>query len=539
MIINVDGKKLYSELIKRKYKEKTIYFLFKINENNLKVKDIIEVDIEKLKNKMLFNNEKIGSMKKFNEWYYDILNMVYFYKIRERESLYERAEDYEYLDIILQPAWNTNFKFQISDYLSPKSSEISVIDRNFPLFVTGGKGQGKTFIVLQTAIEYVLKLKEERDIEFNVLIFKKHNKLELLKPLENKIISEFDVEEVFKKSDILVFDDIHYMCEYIIEGKFPAEVLIFLLKKVIEKAKESKVILVSEDQLSYYADILDEEELYDLLPYFGEIRGDLKGDWNRIKEEKEKVNRIANAVISPINDSDYKFMLQSVGINEEDDVDDTFFFLYLYRNFSGVSPREMVRFIKLFGRQKICFSNFIKMTKDKLKEMGKEEFLPLLDYSIIPRIELNEYKKIKRRFDTFGDFNVYMKEAENLVKEIENIILQQRFVINMFFKEKRLEKNIEFIVSGKRVSKTVEMYLKICKLVESNSEIYNKVFPSSLKKVNRFKFFPIEIYRVISDLEERGFGNFWNKIDIYYRPYNNYMLLQGPVDLVWKKEYAY
>jgi len=143
------------------------------------------------------------------------------------------------------------------------------------------KGAGKTLSIMQLVRKIVTSTNELPV----VCIFRKNEKFEILDPHhfanecawgeERLKLFKLRPEKLLDKANLVIFDDFHYMCEYVIDGKIPIEYLLDAMNAVIHAVEgelKPKCILISENQLAYYAEIFEDYRFDELLPAFGEIR---------------------------------------------------------------------------------------------------------------------------------------------------------------------------------------------------------------------------------------------------------------------------
>ena len=136
-------------------------------------------------------------------------------------------------------------------------------------FLLGVKGTGKTFNTL-LALNKAVRLNQEIkpcyisfDVNQKVVYIKKPSTY-----LSTEPIIEFDnFEEYISWANLIIFDEIHYYLEYLIESKLSIEPFITLVNKILEK--KCKVLLISENVLLSYAEKLQSEQFNKLCLSFG------------------------------------------------------------------------------------------------------------------------------------------------------------------------------------------------------------------------------------------------------------------------------
>ncbi len=208
------------------------------------------------------------------------------------EKLKARAENYSIDELKSMKSINSRLYFQLQDYI--------INNRGHPLFLIGGRGFGKTFNVLMviTSPKCVGRITTVRSTNIDnelinenkknerkrkkklkllvksptVFIFKKNEKQEIWKPIEGEYIKSSNLSEIFNTSSILVFDDIHYICERVLKNEISVDFLVDLFKNILEATKlEIPTIIISDEMLSWYAGQMENDELDDLILMFGEV----------------------------------------------------------------------------------------------------------------------------------------------------------------------------------------------------------------------------------------------------------------------------
>jgi hypothetical protein len=144
-------------------------------------------------------------------------------------------------------------------------------------FLLGRKGTGKTFntlLALNKSIRQNKNLIRPCYISFDLnqkVVYIKNPLSYATKEqwLEGKIeLIEFDsFEKYIEWSNCIIFDEIHYLLEYIIETGKSIDPFINLMNKIFEK--NCKIMLISEDILMSYAEKLQDKRFDELCLKFG------------------------------------------------------------------------------------------------------------------------------------------------------------------------------------------------------------------------------------------------------------------------------
>ena len=189
-----------------------------------------------------------------------------------------------------------NKLYDLSDYEGEK--EIK--------FLVGPKGMGKTYSLMQ-ALNTGLKI--NKNYIPLVLQYKNNESIALMKMTNILEKEEWGdrldkirdarkngLDGMFEKADMIIIDDLHYMCEDVLYGNMNVDELVGLLESVKKYSEENKrIVLVSENPLNYYAEMIQDSRLNKLLPYFG-FR-----DNNRVEESNIEQNVSSMSYMEIIN----------------------------------------------------------------------------------------------------------------------------------------------------------------------------------------------------------------------------------------------
>jgi hypothetical protein len=251
-------------------------------------------------------------------------------------KLEERAENHSYEDLKELKYENWVVTNLVRYYISSPT--------NYPIFLLGPRGIGKTFNVLKALS---IELNENKEFIPVVFTYPPGGPSEVLDPLK---LASRDVwgerysilqscrtnEDFINNSTLVVYDDIHYRFANILKGREDPSNLSNELSKVLERAKDGKkVVLISEDPLLAYI-----EELYrqgfdrEILKQFDEISLKL-GKYPRIQnttyEERQKfrqeINTIAFREFPARSPRDIQYILEDYKIKIDDQ---TVYFLHFF-----------------------------------------------------------------------------------------------------------------------------------------------------------------------------------------------------------------
>jgi len=135
-------------------------------------------------------------------------------------------------------------------------------------FLLGVKGTGKTFntlLALNKAVSCNSEIKPcyiSFDVNQKIVYIKKPS------TYLTQSMNEFDTfEEYLSWANLIIFDEIHYYLEYLIENNLSVQPFLTLIQKILEK--NCKVLLISENILLSYAEKLQSEQFNKLCLSFG------------------------------------------------------------------------------------------------------------------------------------------------------------------------------------------------------------------------------------------------------------------------------
>ena len=425
-----------------------------------------------------------------------------------------RAENYSMDELKSMESINNRLYFQIQDYV--------INNRERPLFLIGGRGFGKTFNVLKVVTnqeninkggsktyhkiyhERLASMQEKEKTRFlmekgrrenqlkqslkspTLFIFKKNEKQEIWKPIEGKYIKSADLNEVFNTSSIIVFDDIHYICENVINKKLSVDVLITLFKNILKTSKlRIPTIMISDEMMARYAGLINNDELDELVLMFGEVscRKMQELPKSDLREYLNKRDVLAKLELPSISYEEFDCLFEFSNIDADDFVKK---FLYKYSN---GNPRGFARFVSIFHSKEITIDDLIRIAKKRLLNHKKyNEFLQLMDFPILPvainnkivRINDETLSKACNRFKTFKKFYSFSQEKYNLKQELYERIDSNYTKASILFKERNAERKSNHMLSQiiklsqmTKNSKYLQGYKQLIKIIEKD---FNDVF---------------------------------------------------------------
>jgi len=345
-------------------------------------------------------------------------------------SLKERAEEYsleEFRKIRLVNPAALRFPFE---YLLSEDDWTRI-----PLYYMGPKGSGKTTIWRKALTEALYWNKDFLPVMFT---FRHAKKLELLDPLKlappevwkerMEVYRSNELDELLNLADVVVYDDIHYICEAVKDGGLDENEFVQFFKNSVELVeKGKKVVLISDDMLSYYAAYLDMEEFDEILPKFGMCNPKRLTDYEFIK--RMNINYMSFREVPDLDYDTWEMLFPCYGIEVEYPVK---YFLFN----ANRRPRAFVNFVKLFHpKSEITVDDMVRKAIRLLDENGRKlkrdklEFykfmlnFPILE-SGISRYQFHRaYKTAGRRLEVLeeiqNNFTMIKKICEMAAKRIE------------------------------------------------------------------------------------------------------------------------
>lgn len=373
-----------------------------------------------------------------------------------------RAENYTLDEIGGLKSVNQRLVYHLKDYLYMK--------RGHPMLLIGDRGLGKTFNIRKAAttmLDFDHKVKSKADKQtysymfnyaesnyFNrhdfmpgMFIFKKSEKIEFLEPEKlsteevwGKRLEAYkkdSIKDLLRVSDPIIFDDLHYMCESIIEGKLEPEVLTCFLSDVLKEVENGKnVLVVTDDMLSGYADIIQDPGLDRYLPAFGEIRPErlhpraLKTEHERNEywKERNSINRMSMLIMPPPVYSRFDLAYNESDVETQEPVR-----LFLSQNLDAKTPRDFARFFGEFDdiNDLLTTEKFVETARNKIramkiKEREKKYYLALTELPMIySEKQISNFKRALGNLGSYSTFRSYMKGMEENQKAVKDGIKQQ------------------------------------------------------------------------------------------------------------------
>jgi len=282
--------------------------------------------------------------------------------------LIERAEDYSLEDFHKVELVNSGAINFPAEYLLSHDPWAQRVQ-----YYMGPKGSGKTTIWRKAISKGVHDDKEFLPAMF---IFRSAKNLELLHPLKiaphevwGKRLETYyskSMRELTKSVDALIYDDIHYMCEAVRGGELDKGKFIDFLNSCLSSIDDKKkVVLISEDMISYYAEKLKMKEFDEILPKFGMGSPQKLLDYDYV----QNIDHMAFREVPQLNYIDWQSLFPVYGIDAEDHVKNFLF------NFNK-NPRAFIKFAKIFyPKSYITINDMVDESIELLNEKRRRKEL--------------------------------------------------------------------------------------------------------------------------------------------------------------------
>ena len=437
--------------------------------------------------------------------------------------LKSRAENYSTKEFLKMETINSRLYFQLDDYLKHSTGN--------PRFLIGGRGFGKTFNALKAITSKSMRRKLRKDGKTpTVFLFKRHERLEVWRPLEKtsfkRDISSINFDEVFGTSSAIIFDDMHYICEKIVNNELPVEFLINLLEKILESTKlEIPIILISDDMLSSYAEKINNDRLDDLLLQFGELsyRKMHELPRNELAIYSKKRNYLVTLQLPPISYEEFEKLFDYSEIKA-----DEFIKKFLYENANG-NPRGFAKFVSLFNSNNITTTDFIKLAQDRLSKKEKYSYyLQLCNYPQIPTyINYELLPDVISKFKNLNALQNFYQEKIIFKDKIYEQINLNLGRMNRILKEQnnvKMAETVEKIAKMDDDNKKIRFYNRFLKIIDLDViKGAGQTFAIPELKIWKGRYDKyMEIYSSLVHIKEQlemddeKFDIFWRRIPVNY-----------------------
>jgi len=245
-------------------------------------------------------------------------------------KLVERAELLNYEELKATPVLRPKLLENLNGWLRGPG-----VNR---LLILGPKGSGKTFLILKVLIDAV---EADDKLKPGFITYKYAGAPMAVKVRRGCFLPEEDFWRLIESEELVVLDDIHYVCEDVARRKRSLRWLCTLLEQLESEADMGKrVVLVSEEPLSSYAELFDSEELRWIV---------------------EKVRRYQAVEILPPTPVEWDMLAKIYGVKLT-----PFVMKFIY--FTSPRPRSFIRFCKMFG-DVVSIPAFRKLALMRLETM--------------------------------------------------------------------------------------------------------------------------------------------------------------------------
>lgn len=388
------------------------------------------------------------------------------------------------------------------------------------LTVIGCRGTGKTFTIRARLMNLI---REGSDAK--MYIFKKNNRLEELD--KYTLASKEDWKMPREGREIVIYDDIHYLCESVLRQETNVETLNRIFASIIEDFNNHKnVTLISDSTLGMYGELIKDDEFNEIiLKYFGDFSHEYIADKiqkkgrENIEYSKEfrniQLDSIGQKYFYGVENSHNSILdiIKSVGVEIDSNVLDFFYKMH-------VNPRGIVNCLRLLNERNLTYENLIKRTiniveNSDLKPKIKAEYVCVLKHtedisSWYKKMKLNriDIDKVKNIFGTYKEFEDYIylwalnyvNIKKEFLRDYDNYIRYNsyRSMDKVIKLRKSFEKNdINILVD----------YRSLLKKLKKNNEPYHgddKVFIGWKGNYNK-------MYKSIKRLSKEEIDLLWKK----------------------------
>lgn len=313
-----------------------------------------------------------------------------------------RAEYYSFDELDSMAIFDRYIPGIVEEYLGSYSQYNS---ERRPLFLIGARGIGKTFSIRKTVCHY----------NATVHVFKMNEKVEIL------------AKQDATRRSVQVYDDVHYLCEDVINGNSDQSVLLDYFRSMIEDIDAyKKVIVLSDSTLGQYAEKIKNPEFDEMILRFG----DFVHSWKNARHILEKCDYIAKLSYPRVSDTQIFGSVQQAGRTLDATV-------WSYLKCNNVTPRTAVKFVLCFDVDNITYPEMIKeavnrITNSDLTEKDQHRYVMILTKTPLnidvdsDIIDLRRVVVVFRKYDNLAQYNnIWMKKWG----EIEHIIQKEMFNI--------------------------------------------------------------------------------------------------------------
>jgi len=267
-------------------------------------------------------------------------------------KLVERAELLSYEELKATPALRPSLLENLSGWLLQRLESR--------LLILGPKGSGKTFLILKALIDAV---EADAKLKPGFVTYKYAGSPMAVKVRRGRFLPEEDFWRLIEAEELIVLDDIHYICEDVARRKRSLRWLCTLLEHLESEVDLGKrVVLLSEEPLSSYSELFGVEEF---------------------KWVTEKIRRYRTLEILPPTPDEWEALAEIYGVKLT-----PYVMKFIYH--ASPRPRAFVKFCKLFG-DVVSIPAFRKLALMRLETTSwkkREEYRKAIEQTLTVGVEV-------------------------------------------------------------------------------------------------------------------------------------------------------
>jgi len=304
-------------------------------------------------------------------------------------KLVERAELLNYEELKATPVLRPKLLENLNGWLRGPG-----VNR---LLILGPKGSGKTFLILKVLIDAV---EADDKLKPGFITYKYAGAPMAVKVRRGCFLPEEDFWRLIESEELIVLDDIHYICEDVARRKRSLRWLCTLLEHLESEVDLGKrVVLLSEEPLSSYSELFGVEEF---------------------KWVTEKIRRYRTLEILPPTPDEWEALAEIYGVKLT-----PYVMKFIYH--ASPRPRAFVKFCKLFG-DVVSIPAFRKLALMRLETTSwkkREEYRKAIEQTLTVGVEIADLldkhpwlrKDLRPMIKHYEEIVAVCEESRRLIEE--------------------------------------------------------------------------------------------------------------------------